>query len=66
MGKGIAGIDCRVTPFTVLAFVEELGAGVWCGVIGADRERLFDLNTVTITPRKTTVLPVKVCTIFVG
>ena len=64
--KEAAGIDCGVAPFAVLAFVEELGAGVQRGMVGADSKRLFDLKAVAITPREVSALPVKVGTVPVG
>src|SRR5579863_277914 len=60
------GVDCGVTPFAVLALVKGFHAGIGCGVIGVNREPVFDLQTVAIAPREFTTLPIEICTVSVG
>ena len=47
-------------PLSILTLVVHLDAGVWCGMIGVDGQRPFDLELVAIAPRECSVAPVKV------
>jgi len=58
--KEASGIDCRITPFFILALVEELDAGVWGGMIGEDCKPPFNLQAVAIAPRDLARLPIEI------
>jgi hypothetical protein len=58
--KQTARVNFGGAPLLILAFVVHLDAGVWHGVIGADYQRLLDLELIAITPLEHTVAPIEI------
>ena len=61
-----AGIEADGTPLSVLAFVEELCAGVGPGMIAVNRKAPFGRNSVAIAPSETAIGPVQIGSVLVG